>query len=896
MAAGGATSFALVEYPLTLWLYTGHIDLVNALRLFAIVVTLSLLLGIGLAVVLGALLAGGRFVRALIDPERGLWSGWLGPTALHRGIRPAVPRLWSTVALAAASCLAIQRSVLWAFHTFKEPRLTAALIAVIALAIIATALLARYVLAFALGAAATSLARYLGIFNPLGRWRAAGLALAALSGAALATWWFGVPQTRSVFPFRIAISCMVIALGMGFGKLYLPRLRRPRRAAPYVAGGGLVLVVLTLWRFGADPEARYIAITASPALDKLIGVIRIANDFDRDGFGSVLGDNDCAPFDPSINPGANERPEDGIDQDCDGRDLSWAKLLPPAGPTKPVPPRFKRDWNVLLITVDTLRYDRTTFGGYAQQPKHRNTTPHLAAFVERSTSFRNCQASAPGTMASIPAILTSKFFHSGIALQDRPGGIPPKLLPQNTTLPEIMKRGGYVTGVIGSHEWWNDWGLDQGVDEYDNSIGKNHNPFDSTAHKVTDHALAFVSRHRGEKWFLWAHYLDPHGRYVAHPDVVDYGTSEPDLYDAEVQWTDQQVGRLLDELRRIPGIKDNTIIVVTSDHGDSMAEHSVPLGTHGTALYRELLHVPLIFHIPENFPRLIDGVVTNLDIVPTVAELAGIDVKDLSFEGRSLVPALFYGIEDHNRIVFAETNAPARQRAAISEAWKLIYYFRSNLYELFDLRKDPWEHTNLAQRNPRELAEMRSVLQAWIARVVNARDPLFNQAFRQVADLLLDKAPSPAVTSQGRTIGPGIDVLGIDTAGGDRVTTGAATDVAVYLHVRQPTATAYRFMLVAWPTPDDPSPTSPVPATAYRTAPRLTADGAFSSNQWRAGDYIRERFEIRLPETWVGPVTIGLVAIDPNGTKLPATPPAPSNDPSVTVLGTLHAGPATRSP
>ena len=107
------------------------------------------------------------------------------------------------------------------------------------------------------------------------------------------------------------------------------------------------------------------------------------------------------------------------------------------------------------------------------------------------------------------------------------------------------------------------------------------------AAQTTDHILAWVSRQQGHKWFLWAHYIDPHGRYVAHPDVIDYGSSEPDLYDAEIKWTDQEIGRLLDQLRRLPSFA-NTIIIITSDHGDSMGEHNVPLGTHGTALYREL--------------------------------------------------------------------------------------------------------------------------------------------------------------------------------------------------------------------------------------------------------------------------------------------------------------------
>ena len=125
-------------------------------------------------------------------------------------------------------------------------------------------------------------------------------------------------------------------------------------------------------------------------------------------------------------------------------------------------------------------------------------------------------------------------------------------------------------------------------------------------------------------------------------------------------------------------------------------EHGISSGTHGTALYTELLHVPFIIYVPNNPPHLIDGAVTTLDIIPTVAELAGINVKDLSFEGRSLVPQIFYGKADPKRIVFAETNAPQPQRAAISEAYRYIYYLQNNVAEFYDLKADPRQLTNLA--------------------------------------------------------------------------------------------------------------------------------------------------------------------------------------------------------
>jgi arylsulfatase A-like enzyme len=704
-----------------------------------------------------------------------------------------------------------------------------------------------------------------------------------------------------VLPIRLIASAVVIGLGMGIGALrHARRAGRPhhprrRHRALVLAAAALVLTTSTMVWIGADLEVKYVAVTASPALDELIDVVRIANDFDRDGFGSLLGEADCAPFDSKIHPGATDIPDNGIDENCDGHDFSLRDLAAAPSAGLAVPPAFLDDWDVLFLTIDDLRYDHTTFGGYADGPKHRNTTPRLAELVRRSVSFTFTNAPSAGTMASIPAILTSKYFHSGIALDERrPPGMPPIVMPENTTLPEIMKRKGYATAVVASHVYWNHWGLDQGVDDYDNSIGKTDDPFRVAADRVTDHVLAWISRHQGKKWFMWAHYIDPHGRYVAHPDVVDYGSSEPDLYDAEIQWTDQELGRLFRELDRLPSA-DHTLIVITSDHGDSMAEHSVPLGTHGTALYRELQHVPMIFYIPGNRPRLVGGAVTNLDIVPTLAALCGIDVHDLSFEGKSLIPQLFYGAEDHDRIVFAETNAPQKERAAISERWKLIYYFASNLYELYDLKADPWEHANLAAQNPPAMATMKAALQGWLDRVMYTRDPTFNQAFRQIGDVMLSAPETPPVATADQAI-DGIQIIGIGVDPGQHVAPGAKIDAHVYFQVDQPTRAAYQFQLVAWPIAAGGRATTTPASPPISTGLRTTADGAFVTDRWRAGDHVRERFKLTIPADWHGEgVALGLVAVDASGGKHKPTGPALATEPFTAILGVLPADPGAGS-
>jgi arylsulfatase A-like enzyme len=828
---------------------------------------------------------------------------------------------------------------------FKEPQLTASLIAAIAVGSLLVATWVRPTIILAAESAARALVPLLGVANPLARWRASGVAIVGLVGGALAICWFALPQSRSVLPLRMITSAVVFAIGMGVGaQVVAPRVASTRPQPPpspllallvlVFLGGVWFVLPWTMWLlpariaigiaalivgirlgscslplprgkrpaliaalatlvlstgafafWGADLEAKYVAITASPALEKLIAVVRVANDLDRDGYGTVLGEADCAPFDKKINRGATDLPDDGIDQNCDGRDFSIEQLLVPSGPIVEIPAPFKKPWNILLITIDTVRYDRTTFGGYLASPKKRDTTPRLAELVKRSTSFTFANAPSAGTMASIPAILTSKFFHSGIAINDKvPPGTPPKILPENTLLPEIMKRAGYATGVIGSHEWWNDWGIDQGVDDYDNTIGKKPDAYRVAADKVTDHALAWISRQQSKKWFMWAHYIDPHGRYVAHPNVIDYGSSESDLYDAELRWTDQELGRLFDELKRLPS-NENTIIIITSDHGDSMAEHGIPLGTHGTALFREMLHVPLIFYIPNNTPRILGGAVTPLDIVPTVAALCDIDVSDLTFEGRSLIPQLFAGREDKERIVFAETNAPNKQRAAISEAYKLIHRLASNVDELYDLKADPWEHTNLAPKNPPALATMKQALQHWLDRSFYVRDPLFNQAFRQMADVL--STDPPAVVTEATTIANGdLEIRGIGTPPNGRYKPGDKMVVNVYFKAIRPVADIYRFQVVGYPATGDP--TERIPGSALRSQLRATADGAYSTNRWKAGELIRDKFELTIPVDWkADQMRIGLVAVTRGTEKARPTGVTPAGDPTVAVLGVL---------
>jgi hypothetical protein len=169
-----------------------------------------------------------------------------------------------------------------------------------------------------------------------------------------------------------------------------------------------------------------------------------------------------------------------------------------------------------------------------------------------------------------------------------------------------------------------------------------------------------------------------------------------------------------------------------------------------------------------------------------------------------------------------------------------------------------------------------------------ARDPKFNQAFRQMSDVMLAGAPAPAVVTTGTAFAD-LDVIGVDVDDHAVIKPGGKLDLLVYFHVRAPTAEPLRFQAQLWPADPGAPLTAPPDARAIvRTAMRPTAEGAFSSERWKAGDYIRERFPITIPADWRADaprvVVVGLAA---STAAAAVTPTGPTVPPGVAVLGAL---------
>ena len=343
--------------------------------------------------------------------------------------------------------------------------------------------------------------------------------------------------------------------------------------------------------------------------------------------------------------------------------------------------------NVLLITVDTLRADRVGAYGYGQA-----ATPVMDALALGGVRFADATAHAALTLPAHTAILTGRYPGAyGIRLNGL-GAVPDSA----STLAERLKGDGYRTGaVVASAVLGRSFGLHQGFDDYDDRIVTGATDSISVAelqrpaNQVTAAATRWLKTQKGS-WFLWVHYYDPHLPYAAPQKFQAASPNRP--YDAEIAFTDAQIGELLRSVDR-----SRTIVVLTADHGESLGDHGEP--DHGLFLYDATLRVPLIVAGPGLTPRVVTEQVRHVDLTPTLVELATAGKSMTADEGESLVGVLRGG---------SRANVPV----SIGEAWYSRYHFGwSELKsirvgewkyvaapkpELYDLRVDKGETRNLA--------------------------------------------------------------------------------------------------------------------------------------------------------------------------------------------------------
>jgi len=348
------------------------------------------------------------------------------------------------------------------------------------------------------------------------------------------------------------------------------------------------------------------------------------------------------------------------------------------------------DRNVLLISIDTLRADALgSYGG-------RATTPNLDRLSARGARFDFAHAHAVVTLPSHASMLTGRYpYEHGI--RDNTGY---RLKPGTETLATRLKAAGFATGAfVGGFPLDSQFGLDQGFDRYDDTMGSGAaDERERRADVVAASALDWIDQQSG-KWFSWVHVYDPHVVYDPPAEWRDRFPNDP--YLGEVSWTDHALGALLDRLDSLPR---RTLVIVTADHGESLGEHGEL--THGVFAYEPVLRVPLIVaeigaDMDEPTGRLITTPARHVDLVPTVLESVGIDATNVA-SGTSLRSVVNEGAGDDRPSYFEAMTATIQRgwaplRGVVVQGEK---YVDLPIPELYDLRNDPKEARNGAAVNP----------------------------------------------------------------------------------------------------------------------------------------------------------------------------------------------------
>jgi arylsulfatase A-like enzyme/Flp pilus assembly protein TadD len=361
----------------------------------------------------------------------------------------------------------------------------------------------------------------------------------------------------------------------------------------------------------------------------------------------------------------------------------------------------------VLVTIDTLRADR--LGCYGDRDIE---TPNLDQMARNGVLFENAVTQTPLTAPSHASMFTG-LYPTVHKVRDTGGFI---LQPSHTTLAQILQRQGWDTAAfIGAAVLKRQFGFETGFSVYDDQMPKpDANRMtaefpERRAAEVVDRALAWLGSQAGKPFFLWVHLFDPHSPY--DPPSPFREKYRERAYDGEVAYTDHQLGRLLEAVRR-KSPPQNTVTAILSDHGESLSEHGEY--THGVFLYDSTLRIPFILAgagVPAGVR--VQHQARTVDLLPTLLELMGGRAPQ-AIQGNSLTSG-FAGKEQPASYSYAETLFPkinmgwTELRAIRTNRWK---YIRAPRPELYDLTRDPGETTNLIGSQPAVAQELEARLGA----------------------------------------------------------------------------------------------------------------------------------------------------------------------------------------
>lgn len=483
----------------------------------------------------------------------------------------------------------------------------------------------------------------------------------------------------------------------------------------------------------------------SVVFGKLVETLRSASDFDDDGVSSLMGGSDCAPFDARVTPGKFDLPGNDLDEDCSGTSATWPE---PHRTGKYQVPKLKGK-NLLLLSIDALRADHLGAYGYP-----RKTSPNIDALAAQSVRFARALSSSPKTMEVFPSVMSglypsnisrdytdpalreflkNKALAKGKKVPKVGGAIWYRVTDNVELLADLLKKKGYSTHAVTAALPLEVFGLERGFD----SVAKTRS--------LTQEGQAILKKAAGQDkpFFLWLHYASPHDPYEKHPEFP-FGDRPIDRYDSEIAKDDREIGIMLRTLRELK-LDDDTIVVLTADHGEEFGDHGGKY--HTLNLYRELLHVPLLLKLPGTRPRVVTTPVELVDLVPTFCEVLELSKSCARYDGQSLIAAIA-GKRDPDRGAYAEAYKGAgnlQRRSLFDGRYRLIEDFQHDRLELYDHATDPNEQRDVSNEHPEIVRQLmdRMTTRAWFrqgqlfTKYHATNDPM---VLAKGLDLLLDEA------------------------------------------------------------------------------------------------------------------------------------------------------------
>jgi len=598
-------------------------------------------------------------------------------------------------------------------HGFNQPRLAGGFAGLMALVGLSVAFVALFPARTAVGWTLNRLApqgRVLGLptpFLPIGLVLIAGLVvLWTVTGLDL-----GAYRLGGLFAIAAGIVVSLGLIGLGRGRVLF-------RTGALSIGCLAIFAGLGGWSIyglGDTPQAARTLTQYGTGSHLALNALRSALDRDGDGYSALLGGGDCDDTSAAIGPHAKEIPGNGIDDNCVGGDAPKV-VTPPPKPPPPPPPEAKPRprWNIVFLLIDTLRPDHLGVYGY-----ERNTSPFLDEWSKSAVVFDHVYAHAPNTPRSMPSIFTGRY-PSRVEWIKRFSNYA-GLKGENETLFEIFQAAGWRTEAVTAHWYFEKAkGIKQGVDHWDNrgftTIRESNTQ--SAAPQTTPRVVKRLNTlAKDDKPFvLFAHYFEPHGKYMNHPKVRVFGKKGlVNKYDSEIAFVDHHLKPVFDALDR-PELRENTVVVITSDHGEAFKEHGFYF--HGRTLYEEESRVPLIVRVPGVKGKRVGTPAALVDILPTLADLTGQTAQKAL--GRSLAPILGGDNALASMPIFMENLPyPNYKKHVVAMVdpktlTKVIRNITDNVTEVYDLRTDEGEKKNLLDEDPDAGQKQLQVLNAFI--------------------------------------------------------------------------------------------------------------------------------------------------------------------------------------